>query len=130
VKRVPVRVKRPRATATATASATMTMTMTVTFRACVSDTVAVRGEAPEWVILLRQCKGRAREWQVHFFASEESRAGRELLARERPVALALSPPAYDEHGGEGNYEDGKAGDGGAGYNGGTRRETAGLRGRA
>ena len=60
--------------------------------------------APERIVVDRQREGWALEWQVHFFASEGRRAGRELLARERPVAFVLPPPAYDGHYGDPDAE--------------------------
>lgn len=57
---------------------------------------AVYTAAPKWVVVIRRGEGRAWEGKVHFFTREESRAGREALARERPVTLATHPTTHDE----------------------------------
>jgi hypothetical protein len=37
-------------------------------------------------------------WKVHDLTREEGSTGRVLLARERPIALALYAPSHDKQG--------------------------------
>jgi len=62
--------------------------------ACAVD--AVYTSARKWVVVIRRGEGRAWEGKVHFFTCEEGRAGREALARERPVTLATHPTTHEE----------------------------------